>query len=341
MTSFRPWSRSWHDAHVSLAEEKGARLGQPEERLFELIDEQVSEDRAPVVRGFARAYLRRLGSGGTDGISAEDLLAEVLALFDFACARDGEPIAVRAFNPTREEFGYEPAGSVVETNTDDLPFLVDSVSGELEARGLQVVRLRHPIMATERAGDGRIRAVRDPRGAVHRESVMHFDLDRRLSDEELAELEQAVRGVLASRPRGRARLPRDGRARARDGAARARGRLPLPGRRGRGGRRLPRLAAAGRVRLPAAPASTTSPRAACRSSPARGWGSSPTRRSPRSPSACRSASCPTTCAAARSRATCCWSTSPTRRRPCTGASGWTTSASGAWTTTARSPACRA
>jgi glutamate dehydrogenase len=183
---------------VSLAEEKGARLGQPEERLFELIDEQVSEDRAQVVRGFARAYLRRLGSGGSDGISAEDLLAEVLALFEFACGRDGEPIAVRAFNPTKEEFGYEPAGSVVETNTEDLPFLVDSVSGELESRGLEIVRLRHPIMATERAGDGRIRAVRDARGAAQRESVMHFDLDRRLSDEELAELEQAVRRVLAA-----------------------------------------------------------------------------------------------------------------------------------------------
>jgi glutamate dehydrogenase len=181
---------------VSLAGEKGARLGQPEERLFELIDEQVPEDRAQVVRGFARAYLRRLGSDGSDGISAPDLLAEVLALFEFACARDGEPMAVRAFNPTREEYGYEPAGSVVETNTDDLPFLVDSVSGELEARGLQVVRLRHPIMATERGGDGRLRVVRDPRGAAHRESVMHFDLDQRLSDDELRDLEGALRGVL-------------------------------------------------------------------------------------------------------------------------------------------------
>ena len=78
---------------MSLAEEKGARLEQPEERLFELIDEHLSEDNARVVRGFARAYLRRLGSDGSDGIPAQDLLAEVLALFEFACKRDGEPMA--------------------------------------------------------------------------------------------------------------------------------------------------------------------------------------------------------------------------------------------------------
>jgi glutamate dehydrogenase len=181
---------------VSLAEERSA--GRPEDRLLALIDEEVEPDRAQAVRSFARAYLRRLASDGSDGISPDALLAEVLGLFEFACSRDGEALAVRAFNPTREQHGYEPLGSVLETNTDDLPFLVDSVSGELEARGLRVSRLLHPIVATERDGSGRIRSVRDPRGAPHRESVMHFDLDRRLGEEELAELEQAVRAVLTA-----------------------------------------------------------------------------------------------------------------------------------------------
>jgi len=180
---------------VSLAEERGAR---PEDELLALIDEEVAPEKAQAVRAFARAYLRRLASDGSEGISADALLAEVLGLFEFACARNGEALAVRAFNPTREQHGYEPIGSVLETNTDDLPFLVDSVSGELKARGLQVSRLLHPIMATERDGSGRIRTVRDPRGAAHRESIMHFDLDRRLSEEELAELEQAVCGVLGA-----------------------------------------------------------------------------------------------------------------------------------------------
>ena len=39
---------------------------------------------------------------------------------------------MRAFTPTRAEHGYEPRGSVLETNTEDLPFLVDSVTAELQ-----------------------------------------------------------------------------------------------------------------------------------------------------------------------------------------------------------------
>ncbi len=172
----------------------------PEDRLLELIDDEVAPDRAPAVRAFARAYLRRLGGGdATEGIAPEALLGEILSLFEFACARDGEAIAVRAFNPTREEHGYEPVGSVLETNTDDLPFLVDSVSGELALA--RVARRRGCCTRSWRPSAraaGAYAAVRDPRGAVHRESVMHFDLDRRLSDDELGELEDAIRATLAN-----------------------------------------------------------------------------------------------------------------------------------------------
>ena len=110
----------------------------PEDRLLELIDEEVGPERAPALRAFARAYLRRLGGGdATEGIAPEALLGEVRSLFEFACARDGDAMAVRAFNPTAAGHGYEPGGSVVETNTDDLPYLVDSVSAELRSRGLR------------------------------------------------------------------------------------------------------------------------------------------------------------------------------------------------------------
>ena len=249
---------------------------------------------------------------------------------------------MRAFNPTLAEHGYEPAGSVLETNTDDLPFLVDSVKGELQARGLHVARLLHPIVGTERDGAGQIRAVRDPRGAGHRESVMHFDLDRTL-DARRAGRPRAERLQGARRgPRVRARLPGDARARVGDDEARAGGRGALRRRRGRGGRRLPRLAAARRVRVPR----RARVRLHGRQDPAR------PRLRPRDPRrrvqlgvrrgrrvvrrACRSTS-----GAARSRATCCSSTSRTRSRPSTAATGWTTSACAASRPTARSSACRA
>src|SRR5215207_2280916 len=166
--------------------------------LIDLIGERTSSERAPTVRAFADAFLRRLSADGAGGdLKAEALCGEIVGAFEFASARGTEPIAVRAFNPNLGEHGYELPGSVVETNTEDWPFLVDSVSAELRARGLDIHRVLHPIVGVERDADGAIEAVLHPREASRRESVMHFDLARRLPDDDLEELEGALRKVLS------------------------------------------------------------------------------------------------------------------------------------------------
>ena len=157
---------------------------------------EVEEQAAEAVAAFGQAYRRRLSSDGAEGISDEDLQAEVRSAFRFASTRGRKPVAVRAFNPTREHDGYEPLGSVVETNSDDWPFLVDSVSAALERRGERIVRVVHPIMGVTRDADGRIVEVRSARHATRRESIMHFDLGRRLDEDELAEVGADVQAAL-------------------------------------------------------------------------------------------------------------------------------------------------
>src|SRR3954469_2292846 len=166
--------------------------------LLDLIGERTSAELAPAVRAFAQAFLRRLSAeeDGEGPLVPEVLCGEIVGLFEFASARGEAPIAVRAFNPSLEEHGYETPGSVVETNTEDWPFLVDSVSAEIRARGLGIRRVLHPIVGVERGSDGAITAVLHAREASRRESVMHFDLDRRLAPEALEELAAALREVL-------------------------------------------------------------------------------------------------------------------------------------------------
>jgi glutamate dehydrogenase len=184
---------------VSLAAETEAASERPEDRLGALIAARAPAAQRDAVGAFARAYLRRAAGDVSHGLSDDDLIAEVLGAFGFADRRAaGERLTARAFNPTREKDGYEPLGSVLETNSDDWPFLVDSVTAEVESRGLCVERLRHPIIGVERAPSGRIAAMRHPRDSAQRESVMHFDLDRRLDDDELAALQDAVAKVLGA-----------------------------------------------------------------------------------------------------------------------------------------------
>ena len=112
---------------MSLAEETEAGSAEYRERLLALVGDRGGD----TARAFAAAYMRRLS---IEGISAEHLAAEVLGAYAFANERGRAPVGVRALNPTLHDEGYEPLGSVLETNSDDWPFLVDSVSAALEAR---------------------------------------------------------------------------------------------------------------------------------------------------------------------------------------------------------------
>jgi glutamate dehydrogenase len=165
------------------------------QRMMALIGERRPQD-ADVLRQFAAAYLRRLAADAAQESSTEELYAEVAGVFDFAAGRGDEPVVVRAFNPTVAEHGYERPGSVLETASEDLPFLVDSVREAIIAEGLTVQRALHPVIGLEREADGRITGVVHPREATSRESVMHFDLDRRLDEGTLEALADSVRGVL-------------------------------------------------------------------------------------------------------------------------------------------------
>ncbi|HWL91545.1 MAG TPA: hypothetical protein VNP90_09310, partial [Actinomycetota bacterium] len=152
--------------------------------------------RAEAIQVFARALLRRLADDDLQEITSEELYALAVSAFKFADGRGHEASAVRVFNADPEVHGYRCHGTVIEVATDDSPFLVDSVSEELTARGLTIKRLLHPVVGTIRDEQGRLTEVMSGREAEHRESFMHFEVDRILADDVNAELEARVRRIL-------------------------------------------------------------------------------------------------------------------------------------------------
>lgn len=163
--------------------------------LAEHIAAQAPE-RVDAVLAFARAFTRRLPPLEAGELTPDELAGVVLGAFRLADGRGVGGIAVRVFNPTLAEDRYQTLGTVLETNTLDSPFLFDSVNEELEARRLAVRRVIHPVIGVERATDGRIVRILHAREAEVRESVMHFELERRLPVAEVADLEGTVRDIL-------------------------------------------------------------------------------------------------------------------------------------------------
>ena len=170
------------------------RLVAPE--VLEELRRRLPADRVDVAAAFAHAYARRVGYEDPDAPDAVDLAGQIAGVFTLVDERGHDPVRVRAFTPNQEREGYETPGSVIEASCDDMPFLVDSITEELRGRNVGVRRGVHPIIGAERDADGRLVRVVRPRGAAHPESVMHFQLDRRLSPEALAELEDSVRSRL-------------------------------------------------------------------------------------------------------------------------------------------------
>jgi glutamate dehydrogenase len=164
--------------------------------LLARIDERVPPARVEVVREFARAYVRRISGEVVGTLNAEELFGQIMGAFELADGRRGEPFVLRAFNPTLDSDGYATVGSVVETNCEDSPFLVDSVSEELLSHGLEIRLVIHPVIGVERDEHGSIRRIRHAREASVRESVMHFEVSRHLAAEELTSLTERLRRIL-------------------------------------------------------------------------------------------------------------------------------------------------
>src|SRR3954452_7065167 len=161
-----------------------------QDQVAAIIDAREPRERAPALRTFAAAYLQRNRAEDAD---AEATYREIRGAFELVRSRGLAPAAVRAFNTDE----YECVGSVVEATTDDLPYLVDSINAQLQGAEVDVHRVVHPIVGTERDHDGRLLAVLRPRDSSRRESVMHFELDQRLGDDELREVEERLLRVLA------------------------------------------------------------------------------------------------------------------------------------------------
>ena len=99
-----------------------------------------------------------------------------------------------AFTPAR----LTPGVTVLNILNDDMPFLVDSVLGELTERGLDVRLVTHPVFTVERDASGRLVHFRGVRkGDGQRESFIHIHAANIEDAGAQAEVVRALAGVLA------------------------------------------------------------------------------------------------------------------------------------------------
>ena len=105
---------------------------------------------------------------------------------------------VRVFNPSRKSDGWDAERTVVEVVTDDMPFLVDSVTAELNRLDLSIHLVIHPIMAVTRTPKGALRQITGASSGdpdIARESFIHVEISQE-APARLKEIKQDLEKVL-------------------------------------------------------------------------------------------------------------------------------------------------
>jgi glutamate dehydrogenase len=150
-------------------------------------------------------YYRHVPTEELKDREPEDVAGACLSHYRLAAHRPQGTATVRAFTPTVEEHGWTAGGhSVVEIVTDDMPFLVDSVTAFLSQTGHPFDLVIHPQILVERDVAGNLRSVHgiaepdaEPESnELTRESWMHVEVDRVAVEEKLREIEQGLNGTL-------------------------------------------------------------------------------------------------------------------------------------------------
>src|SRR6266581_636560 len=152
------------------------------------------------LQNYLQAYYRHIAAEDLASAGPERLAAVAAEQAAFAAHRPQGRALVRIRSAGAASL--EPAGAVVDIVTDDMPFLVDSVTMELARHDLQAHRVVHPQLRVRRDVTGTLRGVLgliDGSSAAHdeiAESWTHIEIGVLTDDAEAARLTKDLQRVL-------------------------------------------------------------------------------------------------------------------------------------------------
>ncbi|MFE7187550.1 NAD-glutamate dehydrogenase [Streptomyces erythrochromogenes] len=164
-------------------------------------------DRDAVLSYLQRYYLHTAPEDLTDR-DPVDVFGAALSHYRLAENRPQGTANVRVNTPTVEENGWTSSHSVVEVVTDDMPFLVDSVTNELSRQGRGIHVVIHPQVVVRRDITGKLIEILGPDCDAHGprterphdslvESWIHVEIDRETDRADLKQITVDLQRVLS------------------------------------------------------------------------------------------------------------------------------------------------
>ncbi|WP_424213510.1 NAD-glutamate dehydrogenase [Streptomyces sp. BI20] len=164
---------------------------------------------ADTVLAYLQRYYLHTAPEDLTGRDPVDVFGAALSHYRLAENRPQGTANVRVHTPTVEENGWTSSHSVVEVVTDDMPFLVDSVTNELSRQGRGIHVVIHPQVLVRRDVTGKLIEILGPDCEAHGapvgerphdalvESWIHVEIDRETDRADLKQITADLLRVLS------------------------------------------------------------------------------------------------------------------------------------------------
>src|SRR5688500_1861688 len=136
--------------------ERPGLLGSDEERAARALLDAASRLLGDVPATFAALLFGRTAPEDLLIYEQREIAELARQAWTFLAERTPGESKVRVVSPPASAGEHLKSISVIEVVNDDMPFLVDSLMGELTERGLNVQLVAHPIFVVARGNDGRL-----------------------------------------------------------------------------------------------------------------------------------------------------------------------------------------
>lgn len=169
------------------------------QKILDDVAENVKQQVNPALRKsaetFSRIYYANVALEDLMDASLEFLVTSVLSIWELCLNRAPGEVKLRIYNTKKEVKGHIFSQMIVEIVNDNMPFIVDSVTGVINSLGYATHLMIHPVIKIERDASNTLKKV-FPSGHEENEgiyeSLIHCEILGIFSTKKLKALEEAI-----------------------------------------------------------------------------------------------------------------------------------------------------
>ncbi|MDR1936071.1 MAG: NAD-glutamate dehydrogenase [Candidatus Accumulibacter sp.] len=134
---------------------------------------------SPALSDHLERYFANVDANNFVDVDLEELHGAAIQHTRLGQSREAGQAAIALYTPDFDRHGWHSPHTVIDIVTDDMPFLVDSVTMAIHNRGLVIHRLIHPVLGVERDAAGVFqRSTGRGAAGTRTESWIHLEIDR-------------------------------------------------------------------------------------------------------------------------------------------------------------------